>query len=438
MNPGSEVHTRGCAFFRPLLAAAALLACASPSSVPAAPATPSSATPVGVATPVNSRLAAMSPPNRARSFQRMSEYFPTRMIARAGSIDPLANGRHGVAELEFEFEGQRHSVNEFFERNHTSGMVVLDAGSLAYERYRPGTGPNTRFTSFSMAKSITSTLVGLAMGDGAIESVDDPLTKYIADLEGTAYDGVTIKQALQMSSGVAFSETYTDPKADIHVFTGLSMLQNKVPANELVRRFERAARPGTVFNYSTGETQVLVWLVRAATGKAPAAYLSEKIWSRIGMEHDATWILDRDGGMEMGGIGIDATVRDYARFGQLMANDGVWREERILPEGWVKEATTPVEPHLDYGKLVRTPLEGYQYQWWALPGEDTAYVAQGVFGQLLYINPARNVVIAKLSTWPRGTDPRLKGEAFAAFDAIAKHLASQRADRTAEVGADRE
>jgi CubicO group peptidase (beta-lactamase class C family) len=361
----------------------------------------------------------------------MAEYFPVRTIARAGSVDAFVAGGEGVAGLVYSFEGERHTVDDFFERNHSSGMVVLDAGQLSYEKYRAGTGPTTRFTSFSVAKSITATLVGLAIADRAIQSVDDLLTRYIGELEGSAYAGVTIKQALQMSSGVRFSEDYTDLKSDIYAFTGLSMVQNKVPANQMIKRLERAAPPGTVFNYSTGETQVLAWLVREATGKAPAHYLSEKIWSILGMEHDASWILDRSGGMEMGGIGINATVRDYARFGQLMANDGVWNGRRILHAGWVEEATTPDAPHLAHGKLVRTPLEGYQYQWWSLPGEDGAYAAQGVFGQLLYVNPTRNVVIAKTSSWPRGTDSRLKGEAYAAFDAIAKHLASQRVERAA-------
>jgi CubicO group peptidase (beta-lactamase class C family) len=249
--------------------------------------------------------------------------------------------------------------------------------------------------------------------------VDDPLLQYVPGLEGSGYDGVTIKQALQMSSGVGFTEMYEEA-SDITDFMGYTMFANLDPANEFMTRYDRVAEPGSVFNYSTGETQVLGWLVTEVTGKPLAHYLSEKIWSLLGMEHDATWILDREGreGMEMAGCCLNAALRDYARFGQLFLQDGWWEGRRILPDGWVAQATVPDSPQVDYGKLFPNSTTGYQFQWWAFPGPDRAYAAEGVHGQFIFVNPARDVVIAMTSAWPVAWDDDSEEEVAAAFEAI--------------------
>jgi CubicO group peptidase (beta-lactamase class C family) len=369
------------------------------------------------------RLKLSEPDRAAHSFQSMSEIFPTRTVSRAGPIHSFDRDERPLLGVGYEFDGESRTIDEFFERNRTAGIVVLYHGTLVFEHYGLGASDTTRFTSWSVAKSFTSTLVGLAIGDGLIDSVDGPLVEYVPGLEGSGYDGVTIKQALQMSSGVGFSELYGET-SDITDFMGYTMFANLEQANEFTTRYQRVAEPGSVFNYSTAETQVLGWLVTEVTGKPLAHYLSEKIWSRLGMEHDATWILDREGreGMEMAGCCLNAALRDYARFGQLFLQDGWWDGQRILPKGWVAEATVPDSPQVDYGRLFPNSSTGYQYQWWAISKSDRAYAAEGVHGQFIFVNPAQDVVIAMTSAWPVAWDDDSWAEVMAAFGAIIRAL----------------
>jgi hypothetical protein len=373
---------------------------------------------------IRARTEALEPDRRVWSFRHMSELFPTRTISRGGAAHELERAERDLGALSFELDGRRVDFEAFFERNGTQGMVVLHGGRLVFERYAPGADEATRFTSWSVAKSVTSTLVGLALAEGRIASVRDPLVRYIPELEGTAYDGVTVKQALQMSSGVEFSEVYEEDGSDVYEFMVSSMFTNRERANDAAIRYPRRAAPGTVFNYNTAETQVLGWLVRNATGRSLSDYLEEKIWRLLGMEHDATWILDREGadGMEMAGCCLNAALRDWARLGQLMLEDGLWRGSRILPRGWVAEATVPDSPQLAFGRADPPSTSGYQYQWWARP--DGAFAAEGVYGQFIYVSPARGVVIAKASVWPEAWDFALEREAFAAFEAVAAALAA--------------
>lgn len=379
------------------------------------------------------RLKLSEPDRAAHNFQSMSEIFPTRTVSRRGPIRHFERAERPLGGIAYEFDGENRTIDEFFERNRTAGMVVLHRGTLVFERYGLGADETTRFTSWSVAKSFTSTLVGLAIGDGVIASVDDPLVKYVPDLEGSGYDSVTIKQALQMSSGVGFSEMYGET-SDVTDFMGYTMYANLEPANQFMTRYAREAEPGSVFNYSTGEAQVLGWLVTEVTGKPLAHYLSEKIWSRLGMEHDATWILDREGreGMEMTGCCLNAALRDYARFGQLFLQDGSWEGERILPESWVAEATVPDSPQVDYGELFPNSTMGYQFQWWALSRPEGAYSAMGVHGQFIFVNPAHDIVIAMASAWPVAWNDNSLEEVMAAFKAIIHGLDPSEGSRSAD------
>jgi CubicO group peptidase (beta-lactamase class C family) len=367
------------------------------------------------------RAEALKFENMDKMVSRIGEYSPMRWISRGGNWQPLDREERQVGQIHYEFGGQSYTVDEMFTRLITTGMVVLHNGKLVYERYRPGANEGTHFWSFSAGKSITSTLVGLALADGSIASVHDQLTKYIPELKGTAYEGVTLKNVLQMSSGVRWQENYVSPQSDIAQLGLHVMVLKDVSANEFAKTLQREAPPGTVFNYSTSETQLIAWAVKQATGKNPADYLSEKIWSRIGMEHDAGWIVDVSG-MEGGGGGILATVRDYARFGQLMLQDGVWNGERILAKGWVQEATTPDAPQVQYGKLPWGEPEGYQYQWFAVAGPDRAFCAEGVHGQMIYVNPAKKLVVARMSAWPEAWNQQYKREAWTAFEEIGRQL----------------
>ena len=218
-----------------------------------------------------------------------------------------------------------------------------------------------------------------------------------------------------MRSGVAFTEVYTDGVSDIATFMRGSVIEQGVSADAIAASFPRGAEPGTVFNYNTAETQILGMLVREVTGKSHAGYLEEKLWRPLGMEHDATIVLDRPGpdGIEMAGCCLNASLRDWARFGQLHLQDGVWEGKRLLPDGWVARATSQDGDSESF----------YRYQWW-LFGEGR-YAAEGVHGQFIFVDPARDLVVAKASFWPVAWDEALAEEAVAAFDAIGQHLASR-------------
>jgi CubicO group peptidase (beta-lactamase class C family) len=374
---------------------------------------------------LEARRVAFEPRNHAWTFQHMSELFPTRTISRGGNTGPFPRGRDLPVHFSAGPGDAAVDLDRFFERNYSRGMLVLHRGTLVFERYAEGADATTRFTSWSVAKSFTSTLVGLAIGDGDIHSVHDRLATYIPELAGTAYENVTIEQALQMSSGVKFSEVYEDGGSDVFDFLVASMFTNRKRANLLAASYPRRHPPGTVFNYNTAETQILGWLVRNATGRTPGRYLQEKLWEPLGMEHDASWVLDREGadGMEMTGCCLNMSLHDWARFGQLMAQDGIWDRQRILPAGWVAAATIPSAPHVAFGKVEPPSDVGYQYQWWAQ--RDGTFSAEGVYGQFIYVNAKSQVVIAKASTWPQAWDNDLARDAFATFHDISAFLDQQ-------------
>ncbi len=363
--------------------------------------------------------------NQTWMFQHMSELFPSRTISRGGAVSGFGRAPAPLEELRFELDGRRIDFETFWTENQTAGLVVVHGGKIVYERYDLGADETTRFTSWSVAKSFTSTLVGLALGEGHIASLNDPLDRYLPEVAGTGYEGVTVGQALQMSSGVRFSEVYTPGgRSDVADFMSDSMFLNRTPANERAIDFPRAHEPGTVFNYNTAETQVLAWLVQRATGRSPSSYLQEKLWSRLGMEHDAAWLLDREGGdgMEMGGCCLNMALRDQARLGLLFLQDGVWQGERLLPEGWVRRATVPGEAHLRWGAETPYAEHGYQFQWWSIG--TGAFSAEGVHGQFIYVDPEHDLVIAKASSWPEAWTDEHGAMAFAAFDAIARFLSA--------------
>ncbi len=350
----------------------------------------------------------------------LSEAFPTRTVSRGGEIAVLPESPRDLGELSFEHDGRQLGFDEFLERNHTHGIVVLHRGEVVYERYFAGADAGSRFTSWSVAKSFTATLVGIALADGRIRSLDDSIETYVPALQGTAYDGVSIDQVLRMRSGVAFTEEYTDDGSDVADFMRASVIEQGDSADRLAAGYPRASVPGSTFNYNTAETQILGMLVRAVSEKSHGAYLEEKLWRPLGMEHDASLVLDRPGptGVALAGCCLNAALRDWARFGQLHLQDGVWRGERLLPEGWVARATS--------GTGDEDPEEEvfYGYQWWIF--DEGRYSAEGVHGQFIFVDPANEVVIAKASFWPVAWDDDLADETLAAFGAVARHLTDGR------------
>ena len=280
-------------------------------------------------------------------------------------------------------------MDTYLEQQRHSAMVIVQNGAIRLEAYGLDFHDEGRWTSFSVAKSLTSTLVGAAIKDGYISSLQDPVSDYISGLKGSVYDAVTIEQLLAMSSGAAWNEDYEDPQSDVALFNQHTAEDGESNLVSYMKTLDRAHPPGEVWNYSTGETNLIGILVREATGRDLADYLSEKIWMPYGMQQDATWLLNEDGS-EISGCCIQAATRDFARFGQFILEGGKIDGEDILPEGWITQATT---------KRIGIGADGYGYgfQWWTF--DEGYFAAQGIFGQGIFIDPSRQLVIASNSSW---------------------------------------
>lgn len=375
--------------------------------------------------PLSSTAATRDPadwwPN-AEGLRSMAEYFPSETVGKGLTVDELEWGR----PLEQSGPGGI-DLDAFNRENQSTGMIVLHRGKIVYEGYWQGGDASSHFTSMSMAKSVTGTLIGIAEGEGLIRSIQDPIVRYVPELAETAYRDVTIEQALQMSSGVRY-DNQIGPTSDEVQLTCLMLPPGPVFADcdgvrkafgdvrgYLLSLNDRAAEPGTEFNYSTADAQVLGWVLRNATGRSPAEYLAEKLWEPLGMEDEAEWLVDLSG-TTLTGASLNARLRDYARFGLLMLNDGVHDGKRLLPEGWVERATTPGAPHLQN----IAPLTSYSYQWWVLP--DGSFGAQGSQGQFLHIDPAHELVIAKTSAWAGSWNVEKALEFLAVTESVVKAL----------------
>ena len=284
-------------------------------------------------------------------------------------------------------------LDDYMKAQHTAGIVILQDGKVRLERYGLGFSAAGRWTSFSVAKSFTSTLVGAAIQDGYIKSLDDTVSRYIPDLRGSAYDDVTIRQLLMMTSGVRWNEDYEDPEADVAKFNNAKPDAGMDATVSYMRTLPRAHPPGTVWHYNTGETNLIGVLVSSATGKPLARYLEEKLWHPAGMEADATWLLGKTG-HEIAGCCLQASTRDYARMGLVVLANGNVGGRQIVPTDWFAQATVKQQ---EIGKAGR----GYGYQWWTY--DDGSVAAQGIFGQGIYIDPARRLVIATNSNWTRAS-----------------------------------
>lgn len=296
-------------------------------------------------------------------------------------------------------------VDAHMATQRNAGLIIVQDGKVRLEKYALGYGAAGRWTSFSVAKSFTSTLVGAAVKDGYIKSLDDKVTAYIPGLKGSAYDDVSVRALLTMTSGVKWNEDYTDPKSDVAQFN----LQRPVAGEDItvsyMKRLPREAPAGSKWVYKTGETNLIGVLVSSATGKTLSEYLSEKVWKPFGMEQDAVWMLGPTG-HEISGCCISASLKDYARFGQFILNGGVAGGVKVLPDDWLASATTK-QAGIDI------PGRGYGYQWWT--NDDGSFAAQGIFGQGIFIDPKRRLVIASNGNWPTATDPEGVGAAREAF-----------------------
>jgi CubicO group peptidase (beta-lactamase class C family) len=342
---------------------------------------------------------ALYPDIQVRTCRHIDWLFPTRTVKHGVHVFPLPKSDTPLTGVQFTSAGKKYDLYDYMSLNRVSGLLVLKGGKIAFERYELGNTESTRWMSMSIAKSISSTLVGVAIKDGYIHSLDDPITQYLPTLAGSAYDQVTVRNLLQMASGVKWDETYTNPASDRG-----RMLQAQIAGQPgsilgLMSKLPRAGEPGSIWNYSTGETFIVGELIHAAVKKPVAEYLSERIWSKFGMESDATWWLESVNGQEISGSGLSAVLRDYARFGLFALNGGVVDGKKIVPDSWFAEAGT--------SKIIGGKKVNYGYMWWpdasANPVHEGAFLARGIFGQFIYINPRENVVVAVWSARPKPT-----------------------------------
>ena len=332
-----------------------------------------------------------TPAQQQWGFKHMELIDPSRLVKRGSHVHVL---RKAAVQLNprFEAEGRWYDTESYMAAFRVSGVLVLKDGEIVLERYGLGRKPLDRWISFSVAKSVTSTLIGAAIKDGKIMSLDDPVTAYIPELVGSAYEGVSVRQLITMTSGVKWSENYTDPDSDV-AKEGLTVMEPGVnPVVSYMRRLPREAQPGTKFSYKTGETDLAGVLLSNAVGEPLSQYLSEKIWQPYGMERDAVWGEDL-AGHERGGCCLSMTLRDYGRFGLFTLAQGRVDETQVLPAGWMQDATDAHVTEPPYG-----------YFWWLTPG---GYEAKGIFGQSVSVFPGENLVVVINSAWPAATDKQL-------------------------------
>jgi CubicO group peptidase (beta-lactamase class C family) len=348
-----------------------------------------------------------TPAQRAMWYPAMETVYRAKVVKRGGRVRLLPKARHQI-EPAFSYGGKTFTVDDYMKAYNVSGVLVLKGGRILLERYGMGRKPQDRWTSFSVAKSVTSTLVGAAIRDGKIKGLSAPVVDYIPELKGSAYEGVTVRQLLMMSSGVKWNEDYADPNSDV---ARAGFVDNEPGMNPMVgymRKLPRAKPPGTFFNYSTGETDLVGVLVSNAVGKPLSEYASEKLWKTYGMERDAIWMVDT-AGHERGGCCMSMTLRDYGRVGQFILEDGRAGGRRVLPPGWVAEATSP---QIKDG----APAPGYGYFWWMRP--QGGFEARGIFGQAVMIVPEERLVVVVNSAWPAATGKELSAARAAFLEAI--------------------
>ena len=317
-----------------------------------------------------------TPEQQVAGYRNMDRIFPTRRIAASPAPMELPYRKVDLGGVKLATAEISMTVDEYFERQNVAGLLVIKDGHIAYERYGLGNTEDSRWISFSVTKSVVSMLVGAAVRDGYIDNVDESVSVYLPRLKGTPYDDSSIRNLLQMASGVEWDETYADPDSDVNRAT-----YQTLALYDYLAKKPRAAAPGEQFNYNTAETNLVGTLLRSAVGNNLSTYLEEKIWWPFGMEAEAYWTLTEQGGGEFGGCCISATLRDFGRLGLFALNEGRRGEKSVMADGWMDASTTPSPAY-----------DGYGYQWW-LSGAGS-YRAVGIFGQGICIHPEENVVIA--------------------------------------------
>ncbi len=359
---------------------------------------------------------------RAERFRTMDLVMPSNnKIRRSEAVWELEENLKELPKT-YTFNGKEYDTMEFLKRTETTGLAILYDQKIVFEEYYQGYDENSKATSWSIAKSFLSAMVGIAINDGLIDSVNDPITDYITSLKNTAYDGIPIKHILTMSSGVFFDENYDSYTSDVSMIFIRNFAFSE-PMSDYITRLEKVRESGVYNDYITSDSLVLGMLIREVTGKSVSAYLEETIWIPMGAEQDAFWMLD-SAGQEISFGFLNAVLRDYLRFGNLYLLNGYRDETSIIPSDWVDESLAIHGSHLEPGDNPNSSWTfGYGYQWWLPEEPEGDYTAIGIWGQYIYVHPKYNVVVVKTSTDKKFDDNDHESIAF--FRTLARHFANQ-------------
>jgi CubicO group peptidase (beta-lactamase class C family) len=346
------------------------------------------------------------------------EVYEGRLVHRASRPSRLARAPAEPA-VSYEYQEVTRTLDDYLARNPTTGLLIARGDTILVERYQYARHDRHRFASFSMAKTVTAMLVGIAIAESRIRSIDDTAATYVPALAGTEYGGTSLRHLLQMSSGVRFTETYSGPDDVARLFAE-TVIQTGEGGAEAVKPYnERLRRSGTRFAYASVETQVLGLALRSAIGRPVADYLQEKIWEPMGAEADATWIIDGSG-QEATYCCLNAVLRDYARVGLLLAHDGRVGDRQVIPEAWLRAATTVAPDDWHLKPYAATRYFGYGYQTWIFPGDRRMFALLGLHGQAIYVDPSSRLVMVETSVT---RDPSAsRAESIALWHALVKQL----------------
>jgi len=356
----------------------------------------------------------LNPEINSFTFRDTDKVFESRAVKRSGPVRELPRGAP-MAMPSIEFGGETRGYERFAEDTFTNALLVIRDGKIVFEDYRNKSGAQTHFISFSMAKTITAMLVGVALEQGKIASLDDRADKYVPELKGTGYDGVTIRQIMQMRSGVDYQERYDF--GDHPSFAGRlheqAIILNRMRFADGALQTRRANVPGSTFNYSTLDTFVVGWVLERATGMKLAEFTQANLWGSLGADADAFWLADGPApvGRELSGMGYNAVLRDFGRLGQLMLDGGKSGGRQVLPAGWVEQMSSM--------RPTGGPMPGYGLFTWQVDAEPGAFSAVGLAGQFIYVSPQTRTVIVKLSYYPPAEPDYVLPETQAYFKAVA-------------------
>ncbi|TMM56798.1 serine hydrolase [Maribacter algarum] len=326
-------------------------------------------------------------------FRAIEDYFPTREIMPSGN--PVSILKKNLIDLPetYIFNGKSHKTEDLIQETDITGLMVLKNDTILFEKYYQENTPEDHTIGWSVTKSIVSALVGIALKEGHIKGVNDSVNQYLPELKGSAYEHVTIKNLLQMSSGVSWNEDYSDSDSDINRFGRTLALGRSFESFVKTLKYDKPQ--GTFNRYNSSDTQVLGMIVSRATGTTVSNYLEKKLWQPLGMERKGYWVIDNQGN-EFAAAGLSASLVDYAKFGLLFLHEGNWNGKQLIPKKWVSQSITPDAPHLLPGENENSNNDfGYGFQWWVFEGGEGEYAAMGIYNQLIYINPKRNIIIVK-------------------------------------------